>query len=123
MSREFGDAARFLMVYIREAHASDEWQTPDNTAAGISIAQPTSLLDRHAVASSCGDALDLEIPMVVDDVDDSVATAYGAWPDRLYVVGADGTIAFQGGHGPFGFKPDEVRAWLVENVAPRPTAP
>jgi hypothetical protein len=48
------------------------------------------------------------MPMVVDGVDNAVASAYGGWPDRLYLVGRDGRIAFQGGEGPFGFKPDEL---------------
>lgn len=118
MRADYGAAAEFLMVYIREAHAADEWVTPDNTGAGISIPQPTTLGERQAVASQCGDAMNLSFPVVVDDVDDSVATAYAAWPDRLYVVGADGRIAYQGGYGPFGFKPAEVREWLAANVGP-----
>ena len=39
-----------------------------------------------------------------------VALAYGGWPDRLYLVGRDGRIAFQGGVGPDGFKPEELAA-------------
>ncbi len=119
MRAEYGGGAEFLMVYIREAHASDEWVTPDNTGSGISISQPTTLTERQGAASQCGDAMDISFPVVVDDVDDAVATAYAAWPDRLYVVGADGRIAYQGGYGPFGFKPGEVRQWLEGHVGPR----
>jgi len=119
MRAEYGQAAEFLMVYIREAHAEDEWVTPDNTAAGISIMQPTTLAERQGAASQCCDAMGFSFPVVVDDVDDTVATAYAAWPDRLYVVGADGRIAYQGGFGPFGFRPDEVRQWLEANVGSR----
>ncbi len=46
--------------------------------------------------------------MLVDDVDDAVALAYGGWPDRLYLIGRDGRIAFQGGRGPDGFEPAEL---------------
>jgi hypothetical protein len=52
------------------------------------------------------------MPTVVDGIDNAVASAYGGWPDRLYLVGADGRIAFQGGEGPFGFKPDELERAL-----------
>ena len=45
------------------------------------------------------------IPVLVDDVDDAVALAYGGWPDRLYLIGRDGRVAFQGERGPDGFKP------------------
>jgi hypothetical protein len=43
--------------------------------------------------------------VVVDEVDDTIADAYGALPDRLYLIAQDGTIAFQGEPGPWGFDP------------------
>ena len=46
--------------------------------------------------------------MVVDGVDNAVASAYGGWPDRLYLIGTNRRIAFQGGEGPFGFRPEEL---------------
>ena len=58
------------------------------------------------------------MPMVVDGVDNAVASAYGGWPDRLYLVGRDGRIAFQGGEGPFGFKPDELER-AIERELPQ----
>ena len=48
------------------------------------------------------------MPMVVDRMDNAVASAYGGWPDRLYLLAADRTILYQGGEGPFGFKPEEL---------------
>ena len=50
------------------------------------------------------------MPTVIDGVDNKVAWTYGGWPDRLYLIDADGRIAYQGGEGPFGFKPDELAA-------------
>ena len=50
------------------------------------------------------------IPVLLDDVDDAVALAYGGWPDRLYLIGRDGRVAFQGERGPDGFKPAELAA-------------
>jgi type I thyroxine 5'-deiodinase len=46
--------------------------------------------------------------MLVDGMDDAVNRAYAAFPDRLYLVGRDGKIAFRGGPGPAGFRPDEL---------------
>ena len=46
--------------------------------------------------------------MVVDGVENAVASVYGGWPDRLYLIGKDGRISFQGGEGPFGFKPEAL---------------
>ena len=49
----------------------------------------------------------LEIPALVDEMDDAVAAAYAAMPERLYLIGQDGRIAYQGGMGPLFFRPDE----------------
>ena len=109
---EFYGRANFLLVYVREAHAAEEWVMPDNAARGLVVPQPTTDDERASAARECvGDYL-LSMPTAVDRVDDAVCRAYGAWPDRLYVIGPDGRIAYQGGVGPFGFKPDEVRAFL-----------
>jgi iodothyronine deiodinase-like protein len=98
----------FLAVYIREAHPEEGWVLPENRRSGLAVHEPTSDEERRRVASTCATNLRLQMPMVVDGVDNAVASAYGGWPDRLYLVGRDGRIAFQGGEGPFGFKPDEL---------------
>jgi hypothetical protein len=54
---------------------------------------------------------------VVDGLDNATSRAYGAWPDRLYIVGTDGKIAFAGAPGPKGFEPDEVEASLKGMLA------
>jgi hypothetical protein len=98
----------FLAVYIREAHPEEGWILPENRRSGLAVHEPTSDEERRGVASTCATNLRLQIPMVVDGVDNAVASVYGGWPDRLYLVGRDGRIAFQGGEGPFGFQPDEL---------------
>jgi hypothetical protein len=56
------------------------------------------------------------MPAVSDDENNSVNRAYGGFPDRIYVVGVDGKIAYKGAPGPMGFKVPELEAWLRENV-------
>ena len=56
----------------------------------------------------CVDDLGIPIPAIVDRLDDRVNKAYGAHPDRLYLVGKDGKIAYAGPPGPRGFDPDEL---------------
>ena len=34
----------------------------------------------------------------------------------LVVIGEDGRVAYKGGTGPFNFNPDELEAWLEENI-------
>ena len=55
-------------------------------------------------------------PVLLDDVDDAVALAYGGWPDRLYLIGRDGRVAFQGEPGPDGFKPEELAAAIESEL-------
>ena len=102
-----GDVA-FFIVYIREAHPEDGWVLEDNREDEIALVDPVSLEERAAVAEACAVRLRTRIPILLDDVDDAVSSAYGGWPDRLYLIGRDGRIAFQGGEGPFGFKPAEL---------------
>ena len=72
---------------------------------------PVSLLERRSVAQVCMTKLDLEpIPALVDGIDDAVNLAYAAHPDRLYLVGKDGNIAYHGFEGPFGFDVGELEA-------------
>ena len=70
--------------------------------------EPKTEEEREAVASTCAANLRLRMPIVVDGVENAVASAYGGWPDRLYLIGKDGRISFQGGEGPFGFKPEAL---------------
>jgi hypothetical protein len=72
------------------------------------VHEPKTEEEREAVAATCAANLRLQLPMVVDGVENAVASAYGGWPDRLYLIGKDGRIVFQGGEGPFGFKPEAL---------------
>lgn len=72
------------------------------------VEDPITDEERALVAGTCVKDLKLPMTALVDRVDDVVGKAYGGWPDRLYLIGKDGKIAFAGDRGPFGFKPD---AW------------
>lgn len=52
--------------------------------------------------------LDIKFPIVVDKIDNKVGEDYAGWPDRLYIVGADGRIVYKGGPGPKGFDVAEM---------------
>jgi hypothetical protein len=85
------------------------------------IEEPTTFDERRAAAKTCVGRLDLSpIPALVDDLDDAVGRAYEAWPDRLYVVDAEGNVAYRGGPGPFGFDPDAWEAAIKDELRARP---
>ena len=108
----------FYFVYIREAHAADEWQMDDNIKDNVVVPQPKEDKERTAIASSCSARLNLSMPVLVDKLDNAVDNLYAGWPERMFVVGKDGKIAYVGKQGPWGFKPDEVAQWLKANVGP-----
>jgi hypothetical protein len=121
MFQTYKDRAAFLFVYISEAHPADGWQMPINEKQGIVFDQPTSHSQRRGIAEKCCAKLKLTIPCVVDTMDNKVDRLYAGWPERLYVIDRDGRIAYAGGEGPFGYKPEEVEKWLRKNLpAARP---
>ena len=100
------------MVYIREAHPSDIWQMASNVREKVVYESPRNADERANLAGVCVRNLGIEFPSVVDGFDNATDTAYSGWPDRLYVIAADGRIAYKSAPGPFGFKPAEVQQTL-----------
>lgn len=117
LAQVFDSKVAFFVIYIREAHPEDGWVLGSNRRAGVRIVDPVSHGMRVEVARSCTRRLRLRLPVLVDGVDNAVASAYGAWPDRLYLVGLDGRIAFQGGVGPFGFRPSQLESAIRAALA------
>lgn len=117
----YGGDVAFYVVYIREAHPEDGWVVTDNREEGIAVDDPTSTEERSAVAQTCLVRSAIRIPTLLDTIDDACARAYGAWPDRLYLIDRGGRIAYQGGPGPFGFKPDELET-AIEQLRSRPAS-
>ena len=109
---KYKNDVEFLLVYIKEAHAIDS-PLPSNFKA---IEDPINLKERNEVCVRCVDDLGIPIPAVIDKLDDRVNKAYGAHPDRIYLVGRDGRIAYAGARGPRGFDPDELEDSIVEEL-------
>jgi Iodothyronine deiodinase len=104
-------------VYIREAHPDSVLYTvKDGKEVLKKIEQTRSEEERAAAAEICVTALKLSVPTVIDRDDNKVNIAYAGWPDRLYVIGADGKVAYKGAQGPSGFKPADVEEWLKKNA-------
>lgn len=112
MYQEYKDRAEFLFVYIREAHPADGWQMDNNVKDDVVFERPKTMDARKSIAKACGRRLKLSMPTVVDRLDNRVDTLYAAWPERIYVVAADGTIAYAGLRGPWGFKPGDAEKTL-----------
>ena len=113
LTKQYGDRAKFFLIYVREAHPSDGWWSLGNRRFGIDLTQPTTTEERQAVAGRCQKHLQLAIPFLVDNIDDAVGSLYSGMPNRFYLIDGQGQVAFKSGRGPFGFKPGELEQALI----------
>ena len=106
------------MVYITEAHASDMWQMRSNIKDGVIFRNPATNSEREQVASACVRNLHIAFPALLDSVENRVEQDYTGWPDRLYLIGADGRIRYKSEAGPFGFSPAGLATALASTAGP-----
>ena len=97
------DRYHFVMIYIREAHSKDSTDPLDVERARVVDAD--SLSERSLAAASCRIAVKIPFPILLDTMDDKVATRWAGWPTRIFVVERDGTVVYSGKPGPWGFNP------------------
>lgn len=117
MWERYRDRVAFYVVYIREAHPEDGWVLNVNRDLDIRVDDPSSDGERHEVAAACALHMKIRMPVVIDPIDDRVARAYGALPDRLYLIGKGGRIAYQSDPGPWGFRPPELESAIELGLA------
>jgi len=103
----FRDQMEFFVVYVQEAHPTDGWQTESNLTDNVLFRQHQSYDEREEVAQACSIDLHINLPILIEEMDNAIDEAYGAAPERLYLIGADGKVAYQGGAGPHFFDLDE----------------
>jgi hypothetical protein len=114
----FRDRVAFFVVYVQEAHPTDGWQVDSNVQEGVLYRQHQTFDEREAVANACSLDLRMPLPILIEEMDNGIDEAYGAAPERLYVIGADGRVAYQGGAGPHFFDPDEWEQAIQACVKP-----
>ena len=76
----------------------------------VVFASPKNEEERAFVAGACVRKLGIKIPAALDGFDNTVEKAYTGWPDRLYLIDGQGKVVYKSKPGPFGFKPDELKA-------------
>ena len=96
--REVSRRRRVLRRLHSRGTSDRRLASSQNVREKILFEQPNALDDRQQVAEQMCSVLKLSLPTIIDSLDDKVNQAYAAWPDRLYLVGRDGKIAFKG-HG------------------------
>ena len=114
--QQYRDQVEFFVVYVQEAHPTDGWQTDSNVQEGVLFRQHQSYEEREEVAQTCSIDLHIGLPILVEEMDNAIDEAYGAAPERLYLVDADGRVAYHGGAGPHFFDLDEWEQAIASTV-------
>ena len=104
------------MIYVREAHPTDGWQVDANVQDEVFYRQHQSYEEREEVAQTCSLDLKITVPVLVEEMDNKIDETFGAAPERLYLIGSDGKVAYHGGAGPFFFDLDEWEQAIQECV-------
>ncbi len=113
IGQRYKNDANFFGIYVREAHPDDGWTMQSNTNVGVKLSQPKTIEERTAVAKTCATQLKYSMPLLVDTMDDRVGNLYSGMPARAYVIDLYGKVTYQGGRGPFGFRPAEMEQSLI----------
>jgi Iodothyronine deiodinase len=87
-----------------------------NERDGVLYKEPSTFEERETVAGECAKGMKLTIPVLIDDMKNTAQRAYAGWPDRFYVIGYDGKVAYRGAEGPMGFKPAEAEEALKKSL-------
>merc|ERR1712037_265609 len=89
----------FTFVYIREAHANDEWPNPSSRdqpeGKVIDIPSHSSLEERIEVARRMKEemGIDSNVEVLVDGMDDAFNKEFAAWPIRYSSASANARIS------------------------------
>jgi hypothetical protein len=105
---QYQDQVEFFVVYVQEAHPTDGWQVDSNVTDEVLYRQHQSYDEREEAAQSCSIGLHISISTLVEEMDNAIDEAYGAAPERLYLIGKDGKVLYHGGAGPHLFDLDEL---------------
>ena len=119
LSAEYAARAPFLLIYIREAHAGDQWQSTINQREHMAVGAAATLSEKQENARLCVRNLHLSFPAAVDGMDSAAEKAYGAWPSRVYVIGADGLVRYSTGLADFEFDARALGGAIREVTATR----
>jgi hypothetical protein len=106
---ELHEQLDFLLVYTSEAHPEDGWQVEINYTHNIVYDQPTRIEDRAAIAADCIRSRGTTMPVLIDDMHNTVNKLYSGSPERLYLIDADGIVRHRSPPGPF--KMNVIEAW------------
>ncbi len=124
LHEKYHEQVAFFVLYTVEAHPvtdpspyrGKEWVTPQNVREGILLRQPTSYSERATLASRCQADLRSSVPVLVDEMDNSVWTRYGKAPNAAYLIDYEGNIRLRQGW----FEPGRLEEVLLKLLQEEP---
>jgi Flp pilus assembly protein TadD len=112
--KRYGKRVPFLMVYIREAHSTADWQSTRNEREGVTMEPAKNMEEKKGYADLCLRKLNIPFPAIVDNMDGKVEADYQAWPSHAYLIDAGGIIRYSTGLTELEFHAGELEAALRE---------
>ncbi len=99
-----------MAIYIAEAHARDEWPVGKTISC---VDQPTTLSQRLDNARQFKSNFNIQMPMLVDNMENTFHTTYGSWPFRFYVI-HHGKLVLKAepDQSDFAYNLDEIDHWI-----------
>lgn len=111
MQADYAGRVEFLVVYIREAHAANEWPLGTH----VVLRQPATLEERIEAAQAFKSTTSLQLPMLVDGIDDGFMNAFRAHPLRYYVFHRKTNVWTA---TPYGDYPKFEAGYKLEDIRP-----
>jgi Flp pilus assembly protein TadD len=114
LHERYRDRARFLLAYLREAHpAGEAWASTINKREGISLPEARSVAERAEHAALCRRELRIPYEAALDGLDGRAETAFSAFPSRVFVIDAGGTVTFSSALDVESFREEALEAAIV----------
>lgn len=115
---KYGEKFQFVFIYLREAHPENGWKFYNQNYPVVHDSTD-DLKIRRSGCETFYEKYKVAYPILIDDMTDTAAVAYAAWPSRLYVVDQKGVIKYQGHPGPWGYKPtDSSEVYALTDAPP-----
>ena len=97
-------------VYIKEAHACDEWKLGNR----ICIPQHKTTADRLEAAKLMVNEMNFRIPTIVDTIDNTFEETFAVWPEKFIIMNNEGTIFSTSDPETYGHSPVTFRNQILQ---------
>jgi hypothetical protein len=115
--KDFNSPIDFVIIYIKEAHASDGWKfdgpqysfIPNHKSLKDRLEAIKLMIEIGSINHENG------IAIYSDTMDDHTNHLFRGWPERFYVL-YDQNIIYQGQKGPAGYSVPSLQYFLKNNI-------